>query len=188
MKTDNIKPYNPQFGSIYKIKNTQNRGVAFYNENIAPLVLMVKREDIIYTQGKSPVECAVDKCIDSIAKKMGYSRQWLTQNIEKHGREIPDMNNTTAWIVTGENDCKHLNKFVQKLNPYPSRSEYFSSLFKYMFTGRLPYQDTPTHLRGIFYLMDKIEKVNKDFEKHMAKGREVIECESFEDLVQHKLK
>lgn len=182
MRSDNIKTYNPQFSSIYRIKHVTQRENTVFNAGIKPITTYFFNMPIILTQGKNPFEPALIKYACDIADNMNSNFNWIMQNANMHGKNLPNPKDMEAWVATGYDDITHLYKFIKKFPIAGGFRDFIKCLFSKKSSST--YNKVPSHLRRLFLHIDQIENANTDFEKHMAKQGKIIECKDFNDFLE----
>ncbi len=182
MRTNNIQGYNPQFTSIYRIKHTTKTDKVIFDNGIGPLTASMCKVPIMFSQGKNPFEPAIISYAQNIAKRMNSGYEWISQNVSKYGKSIPNPEDMVAWILTGKNDVERACKFVLDY-PTPGSFKYIikNLLFSKYNTN---YDAIPKHLQNLFRHIDENENANIQFEKHMLKQGKIIDCNNFEDFLE----
>ena len=182
MRTDSIKNYNPQFGAIYRIKHTNEIDQALFSMGIEPISSMITKQPMLFSQGKNPFEPALISYAKNIADNFNAGFGWITQNVSRYGKELPNPEDMEAWFVSGTNDVMHVSKFVKKYDVPGS----FKYIIKKLFSCKpeQEYPEAPSHLKRLFRYIDEMQDTNKNFEKHMAKHGDIIECNDFTDFLE----
>ncbi len=186
MKTDNIKYTNPSFTSIYRIKHTSSIDTTRVRNDFVKLAKFCPDTPILYAQGKCPFEPVLLTMANNIADFYHSNFNWINQNVTRHGKQLPNPDDMVSWVVSGFDDIKHVNKFIQNFS-VPGSIKYF---FKNLFSSSIKpnYDDKPEHLRTLFKRIDDIENANSKFEQHMKKQGKIIECEDIDEFIESFIK
>ncbi len=180
MQINNIKQNNPQsFGSIYRIQHTCTADKMRFDKYIAPMFADQYNKPAMFVLGKNPLEAIFHNLLPTIAKDLGGSASWLKLNMQKFGRKAPSTEDTTSWVVTGNEDVSKVALFLYK-HKGPKLS--FIDRIKLNIFG-IPENDLgiPKHLVPLFKILDNVESATPKFEKYMRKN-EVEECTDIEDF------
>ena len=180
MQINNIKQTNPQsFGSIYRIQHTCTADKIRFDKYIAPMFAEQYKEPAMFFLGKNPLEAVFHNLLPTIAKDLGGSASWLKLNMQKFGRTAPNTEDTTSWVVTGNEDVAKVALFLYK-HKGPQLS-FIDRIKLNMFGIQEKDLEMPKHLVPLFKILDNVEAATPKFEKYMMRNK-VEECKDVEDF------
>jgi len=157
---NNIHPQNrtPSFGSI-KIVKCKNEDIVGLVEHCGTILGIQQREIF---KAKSFLHHDLIKHVELQAKRMGYSKEWLVQNAERHGITIPQTDSEPYYDITGK-ELKNFHKLRIK-----SLLKMIFYLFKHR--NNKDVQALPGHLQFIKIMSDFADKQQGQFDKFLEKN------------------
>lgn len=152
MRTEKVN-----FTGIYKIPNAPEN-IKLINEKVIPMYKYMRNRNVVGLPSENPVAFSLEFIKEIIGKSQGASKEWLVMNAQRHGIELPRLNNDNLFIVSGDDDIqKFIDFFTERLkanskNPFQRFLEIFKPKVDHS-------ADLPEHLKP---LPEVLERYNKE--------------------------
>lgn len=176
------------FNGIYRIKNTPEN-IKRIEKEVIPVYRTLRKQPITMFIGMNPFQNAfIAMGLKAVAHTEKSSEEWVRMNAEANGISLNNSKDDVIHVVTGNEDCLNLLKYLKKYMEDHFYKMNFLKRFKLSYNIsqniiKAKAKDAPKHLLPLIWSMVENEQETETFKKTMVKGRTIETSDSINELL-----